>query len=187
MIGNVIDGSTHNCIECAQGEVGTVFCGNTLRNWAAEVGSGKHRHRPGTYRARIQCPGGTTEIVVLGNTFHFEWSLRIDWAAGQRDHLTRENRGEPVLHLQFKRRHIIRDFHREWRSSHYRGNSFNSCAYGIWVNSSAVATGVISTNSFWNLPTAFASRAINLAAAGDGWLIEQNCIDCDPGAEGWGS
>ena len=179
VIGNVIDGSTHDCIECSQGEVGTVFCGNTLRNWAAEVGLGNTGIGL-ELTGQNTAPGATTEIVVLGNTFHSNGAcgstgLQIN---GFTSRVKIE--GNQFYNFNSSAGTSYAIFIASGDSPIIVANSFNSCAYGVWVNSSAVATGVISANSFWNLPTAFGSRAINLAAAGDGWLIEQNCVDADP-------
>jgi len=179
VIANVIDGSTHDCIECAEGEVGTVFCGNTLRNWAAEAGLGNTGIGL-ELTGQNTVPGGTTEIIVLGNTFYSNgacgstglqvngYTSRVKIEGNQFNNFNSNIGTSYAVFIASGDPPII------------VANSFNSCSYSVWVNSTAVATGVISANSFWNLPTAFASRAINLAAAGDGWLIEQNCVDCDP-------
>ena len=185
VIGNVIDGSTHDCIECAQGEVGTLFCGNTLRNWAAEAGLG-NTGLGLELTGQNTLPGLTTEIIVIGNTFRSNgacattglqvngYTSRVKIEANQFYTFNASTGGCIAIFIASGDPPII------------VGNSFNSCEYGVWVNSASTSTGVISTNSFWNLPSASPARAINLAAAGDGWLIEQNCVDSDPVSGGIG-
>jgi parallel beta-helix repeat protein len=125
-------------------------------------------------------PGNTTEIIVLGNTFRSNgvWASTGLQLNSYESRVKIEANQFYTFNSSAGTAYAI--FVGDGDPPLIVGNTFNSCAYGIWVNSASVASGVISTNCFWNLPTAYAARAINLASAGDGWLIEQNCIDSDP-------
>jgi hypothetical protein len=131
-------------------------------------------------------PGNTTEIIVLANTVRSNgvWGSTGLQVNSYTSRVKIEGNQFYTFNSSAGTAYAI--FVGDGDPPLIVGNSFNSCAYGIWVNSANVAAGVISANAFWNLPTAYAARAINLASSGDGWLIEQNCINSDPLSGGLG-
>lgn len=175
VIGNLIDGSTHNCIEYAQGEVGTQIHGNILRNWAAEVGLGA----TGVgidLTGQSGIPGATTDVGVIGNTIASNGgsaSIGINIGGFTSRVVIQGNaflgfsgnaNCYPVSVVGGDGPSVI-------------GNTFSYCSRAVFVNSTGAKAGLIANNQVWGLPAT--SSAFQLSAAGDAWIISGNSVDGD--------
>lgn len=173
VIGNLITGTTHNCIECAQGEVGAVFLGNTLRHWAAENGLGATGEAL-EITGQSGLPGNTTDLSIIGNTIISSgcnastgvqvgsFSAAVKIAANTFLGFSGATNSYPVS-LQGDGASVV------------QSNTFNHCIRAIYVNSASINGGQLLGNQVLDFGTL--SNAIDLAVAGDGWLIEGNAIE----------
>lgn len=173
IIGNDIDGSTHDCIECAQGETNTVFEGNTLRNWASESGLGQ-TGGAWTIAGQAGLTGGNIGTQALGNFILSNGSV--------------ESTGISIASYTSSLKIIGNHFSgfsggvssfpisvgnlEGGDAPAIIGNTFRNCTRSIFVNSTT-SGGVISNNVIHGHGTSYAIELLTTTGA---WTIMGNSV-----------
>jgi len=175
-IGNVVDGSTHNCFEIAQGVLGSSYLNNVCRNWGrngTDTASGEAMEVTGQ-AADGTGYGPTNDILIQGNYIYSDGTRREtgiqvgSYAARckiQNNSLVNfkgNTEAYPIVVQGDNPALII-------------GNTFTDSYRAIYINASGVRGGQILNNHVVNGQTS--GIAINLSVAGAEWLIAGNSVD----------
>ena len=174
ILDNVIDGATQCDIEIGQGEVGSLFSGNTLLN---SGGGGAYYNRPlMVIQGQPGTPGASTDITVNGNAF-LGTGGAFDFALNIGNYTARVNvTGNTFKNFTSPSAYGIVLQGVDNGPPQIVGNRFsNFGGKAIFVSCQGTlpSGGVISGNAFGMLGGAY---AILFQFAGDGWLIAGNTI-----------
>jgi hypothetical protein len=184
VIGNLVDGSTHNGFEIAQGEVQSMFIGNTVRNWACESGLGQTGEGM-ELTGQAGIPGFNSDNLLMGNTLFSNGNFAcIGVSLGFLSYQPKVIGNQFVNFVGATAAYAINVGGASYPT--ISGNSINGCAICIFVNSTSSSQGIITGNTINNISPNIAGVGIDLASAGDGWLIDGNTAIGDPANGGTG-
>jgi len=172
---NIVDGGTHNCMEIAQGEVGTVIYGNQLSNWASELGLGAVGDAI-NFGGQAGIPGLNSDNEFFGNVItsngafltvgvqYLSYAYRISIFGNEFKGLCAS--GSSGIFVQGNANVTIAN------------NSFSSCSAGVQI-SALTGAGTIIGNSITNMPVGYTAYGVFFNTAADGWTVVGNVIEGD--------
>jgi hypothetical protein len=173
IIGNLVDGSTHCCMEIAQGELGTLIQGNTLLNWSAELGllaSDSAMDLQGD-NAR---PGVGEGHVILGNYFRSNGAFLSNGVniAGFTYKISVTSNSFMGFSGATGCYPVIIQPGASTEAPLISGNTFGFCYRAVLVNSTGLANGQIIGNRADGSPGGGVTYDFQLS--GDGWIVANN-------------